>query len=803
MKNNNNIWSELEIEETISDNSLQKDINISEKENRKIEKKEVKEKNKEEKNQNKINDEKDIIYKKTPKFKVKDKVKKSTIWIIVAIIVAGTVIVIPFAIMFGVTKNLIRNPFDLKSTSGFTVDETTYSVKHVESGKYIQNPSTEYETIRLGDTKISTFQFTTGATGSDLKIESESMVSSSYLTMQLDENKNPSWSSEDEGEDVISLEKKKGENLYGIKFEVNNMYLVKEDSSDDLSFSHNPDWFEFEAVDVQNITTTDEYIANYEDLNPGEEVSIGISGTPLSIQSTSNSKMWLNTTSGKLMMDEKDENFFIPETTNGILTNGLLSIGSYQTLDTIPRSQADLYYPLINVEGPDIENNFQIQLTQFENGHLLPDDKENGDDVKTKTPDNAIIELSPNPVNLREKAIYFPSSKTYLSSDDEQIISSPEPEYFNFVHTSLFNPELFEIENISNSTFASIFTITAENFKMVDEYQITAWGINTSSKEIEDEIEMSIRPNNELEKIKFQDLNPELSYIGKVDIYREDGVGNHVTTKLLEPFGKEFLYPKAENISIWNSTIENASEDGSSGISILDADTSAQVTIDFKQGVGIQEIDELGLKVESMDETHEGTVIATNTNGDSTFVNNNDGGEDDDKLESGEYTFTISDLEPETQYTVTTQYGDKDGNMDDQLEIREIKEDVGVNQIYISTERTMVILDEDKNSEIVVNDDGNFTVFDGITYLENSTLDDVMTFTNEDGKNINGEEVGGSTDPNVREYSLWASGGHIESGSKVTISMELEGWEGWEKYEYWDYDNEIKKDITEITIEEQ
>ncbi len=635
---------------------------------------------------------------------------KKVLTILIIIFSILLFIFLPLFFLFSTSIEVIDNPIKLRHESGFVIEETNFRIKHNETNRYISDPDWNSENIKLEEEGILpnySFTFETNKTSNKLWIQSDKNYEGNFLTMKIVDDK-PVWSSS-KNSSGISLQRKDEEsNLYGIRFENSNEYLSY-DGNSYLTLSNKPDWFYLEADTSEYVISSPEEYVNYYEKISNQDIEIGISGNPLSIQSTKTDK-WLNTSNGKLIVGNKDENFFIPKT-----TNEKLSLGSYKTLNLIKLKSEKRFYPLLTNEANS------LILKQFVNGHNLPLPLTIHD---IEPPEETWVVLEANPNNLKEFSIKINDSYVYTS--DENVLLNPNPdlneiEYFRFVQSEMKNPEVFTAKLIANSNFLSIFDVGTENAESVEKYTINAWGINLyklHSLIVSNEIKISdLKPEDKIyyetisqgnnTMIYLNDLNPELTYFGYITLYRKDGVGSHITKKILHPFGREIISKKAENVKMWNSTPGN--------VDIWKSSNTAEVSIDFVQGRGLKYVNKLSLKVEKKTSANNWEDVSDTVGNDNVYY----------YPVSKTYKFLLTDLEPETEYRITTIY-----DKDEMYETDNVVEyDTGQYQIDILTEREWPLIDDIE----IKNNIESFLVLTLGNSKENDTLHYKMTVKYDDG----------------------------------------------------------------------
>ncbi len=759
-----NVWKDLENEKP----------NVKEEKN-----KELKKTNKKDKNiKEKIVVKEKIIYKQ-PKFKVNNKVKKTPVFIVSAIIISLVFFLTPFFILMGLAATLDNNKNDVIDDLGYRVNQTVFAIEHDKTGMYIKPPSYKDEVLSLDSKMSQTFKFSNKETSMDgdhvLEIQSDKYYGitndsdHNYLEVELNKG-NPTWglNSKDKG---ISLERKKGyKDSYGIRLNNNGMYLAKDENNDNLKLSWTPDWFHFIAITTP-IKTTQEYIddynfLHYKDKELDQMDLIGESGNPLSIKLKDDNE-WITSINGLGITKNEEFNFFIPKTKNGDI-----EIASYETLKYFFGKQEDIdKYKFYNVLS---NSDNELSLDQIANTHTLPDEE-----IDVEAPDVARIWLCPDPTNLWRKSILFYGGKSskdglkYVSVNNGNVELSKDPEYFYFNHSNMKNPEFFSMKLLLNSPGSALFNLSSENIKSIYKFKIEAYGVDFFAEDfdidnpkIEATINKEVSLRHSTKNIWFKDLDKDLSFFGTITLYRRGSVGKHTTTKLLTPFGKPISDKEPKNIKMWNSTVDY--------INIEDSWNKAEVSIDFKNEPSIKVVNDLDLRIDEVND--EGKVTEENVSDVKSISH----------PLTGIVNFEIDDLKEETRYKVTTLY-----NKDEKYEEDKIQEDLGVYQIYLTTERKMPdLLDPLNPPEIKYNHLGTMTITielknwkndDKIlqTWNAKSKSDDEWEFYDEgeDWEEINNGQWHGaeSVDVNSRFYNL-------------KLYIKVSGFEGWEDSDYWDKD---------------
>lgn len=723
-----------------------------------------------------------IIYKKEPKFSHSKSRRKSAFFIIAAILITLSFIIIPFAILFSLTPKIINKIDEVTDTSGFRVGSTWFSIKHIDSGKYISAPTSELENLHLEEGKEKNgysvpkssddlFKFEYKKTDKETELWIQSQFYQGYsvdsngeevhdfLTMEIVDS-NPVWTSENQNKG-ISLEKKNDEDLYGIKFESNEMYLSKNENTDQLELSWTPDWFEIHAY-VAPITTTSEYIEDYNFLNSNQEgisdVEIGIDGNPISIQSTktglflnsSGISFWsnkLNQNNSKesfIATDNEEFNFFMPKTKNEDIV-----LGSYSTLNPYKyydeKQCSSDYYPTF------FSSENEISLYSELKSHRIPSLGYNSTSDNAKT--GSKIWLIQNPLNLREKAIYFiedfnienyilgegslKKGKFLNTSSDGSIYLSEEREYFLFKQSSLQSPENFTFELMYGSKYDAYYELSVENPKSVDKFNIKLYGFNnmydTNNWQIYQIIEKTVRPKERTEKVKIDDLDGSLRYYGYIVLNREKEAGLHKTIRLFtlmppdndhgEWWGwdgwKVIEDIDPSNIRLWDSSAEG-------DVSIENSGTEIEISLEFEQGNKKQRVDEVKVGIQESDESgqiNEGSQEQY----DSVYPS-----------KSEILKFNFYDLKPNTYYLVKVYwtYDDKDSEF--QGEGEEISHNEGISIMTVKTERNFVEVQDYTFEKVSIAIGPEEYWFN--TNIINLLDDDILTIEFK-GKNVDGEYI--------------------------------------------------------------
>lgn len=501
----------------------------------------------------------------------KSSIKKWSIFGVIFSAVLSAIILIPLIVLAALGALLVDDVLTMRELLGYEVNVTKFAVKHEESNTYLQTPTYEGEQLILGEDKIDTFMFvdsdyfTTEAKKgipnySDLWLNSEMIFNGREMNVSFKDGV-PVWSGVDEDSTIHLNKKDEGVNQFSISLNNQDAFIAKDDNSNRLILSKNPDWFSFET-EVDFIKTTSDYILDYTKLNEGligynPELELGVEGNPISLYST-NSGLYLNsykdinhlefpfflTTKNEYvdslsLESETDTNLFIQS--NSL---GEMALSAYQTLpfERYATSEWQKYHPIITANADDTITLNSYDLSQYSEVSM------EGTEIS-----NAQFWLLPNPNNLREKAIYFPEVGKFLTTANGELglreITTEEQfkdlDFFIITHSPNVNPEYTEIEKAA--TIGGVrenIVARTKNKNAIDGYEFYGYGyesllqLTTDPSSYYTEVREKADCTKTRSLIKLRDLEEYTTYHGVLATYRnaDSGVGKHVTFTYVPPF---------------------------------------------------------------------------------------------------------------------------------------------------------------------------------------------------------------------------------------------------------------------------
>lgn len=675
------------------------------------------------------------------------------------------IIIVPILLICMSAALFVDNMITTRDILGYRVNETEFAVKHEESGLYLQNPTYENEQLLLGEDYVNTFTFSTNivevTSGDEASTKKKSNEEHFWLqSNMIFESKEmvlnyyegiPIWSAGFGDDSKISMVKKSSnENEFSIFLDGVGLYIGKDDNSNRIVLTRTPDWFSFEAkIAPYVITNSAEYIFDYEELNFRsdtyiKDLTLNEEGNPVGIRSLENN-VWINSYNeiehkqlpdytinrnsfkeSLVLSETNDTNMFIKTD-----TDGKLYLSSYQTLpfELFVDSNYQNYYPIVT---PTKDG--ELELRSYD---LIAD---NPLEYERLTKCN--FWLVPNPNNLREKAIFFPSRLSFLETENDvlslkevsSIKSIDDVDYLELRHSPVRNPEetevIVRVGGIISGLKANINLKTKGTDDAIDGYEFYGFGGYESSEyavtnpfDYDTTVRQVANANkNGNGKIRLRNLESDTWYQGIVATYRvkEGGVGQHVTFTYVPPFKTgdrwtlpdkwpelpdinwpdlpDWLWPDNELIDpgdpiggggtgdaasavIWDSTDEVGpdSEIDIEPDEMLElASNSIEISATFQQGTEDGEADRMGVKLEEVDDS--GELVA---GGYREVMNLSS-----HPVDGETYTTVFSGLTPETNYKATLLFYDGNWGFSQEVDdISTLELDEGETQMWVTTER--------------------------------------------------------------------------------------------------------------------
>ncbi len=491
-------------------------------------------------------------------------------WTIIGLIFSSllmALILVPLIIVIATGALVVDNFLTMREQLGYKVNITEFSIKHEESGKYLQNPTYEGEQLLLGDEKVETFKFTNDIhfdnhltkgvfNYDDLWISSEMIFNGNEMVVSFDDGM-PVWTGVNANSTIHLNKKSEDENKFSISLNNKEAFIAKDDSTNKIVLSKKPDWFSFET-NVHFTKTKYEYFLEYVFMNKGlegfdDELTLGAEGNPITISSfetglSINSYQELKHSELPYFTIEEDEYKDALRLSHNTDTNlfiqtnekGEMALSAYQTLplDRFATDEWQKYYPIIVANDDDTLSLELHDLSQYNEMSLAETDIA-----------NAQFWLLPNPNNLRERAIYFPAIDGFLTTrggklgiqhieDVTEIDELLKLEYFNIYHSPNKNPEITKVK--AAATLGGVrknIVALIDNFDVIDGFEFYGYGYETRA-ELEknpSEFKTEVREKSDCTRrknvIKLRDLEENTFYHGVIATYRKDesGVGKHVT----------------------------------------------------------------------------------------------------------------------------------------------------------------------------------------------------------------------------------------------------------------------------------
>ncbi len=444
------------------------------------------------------------------------------LFLLIGSIVLG-IILLPLVLLLGYSINKVGDLTQARDIMGYKTDaegpgqETHFSIKHVDSGKYLTPPVDETGSIiynaPLTLTTTSPFD-TDGDFINDLYFHvpasAQDEIQINYESYSIvNDGGDVKWMESFEAQSGIYLVKDTSKQEFSIGFENTNKFLAYDKKSDALELSNNPDYFKFEA-DVSFIEDADSYLSDYTFLNSGSggyvsNLDLGINGNPLSLYSTKSHKHlsayefvdykdlpFINISNYQYedaltLTNEMNYDFFLNPVVTG--STSKLSLGSFQTTKfnwtQIPfgnssgayemEPSAKTQFPLLTSDGDD------VYFKQYTNSYQLGEKMGDGTTINepvTEYPDT-IIYLLPDPTNLKNKAIYFVEADAFLSTEGGihlQQITSPAQistlDFFQFDYSQNRNPEFVHSTVDSLTEDSGNFTLYSNNYSNLKGWEL-------------------------------------------------------------------------------------------------------------------------------------------------------------------------------------------------------------------------------------------------------------------------------------------------------------------------------------------
>lgn len=676
-----------------------------------------------------------------------------------------TIIIVPILLMFMGGALFIDSLVTTREEIGYVLDETEFAVKHSESGLYLQNPTYQEEQLILGEGYVNTFKFSAGnyieseeeqetdkgLIGKDAYwLKSEMIFDGREMRLNFLDGK-PVWSSGKQEDSVINIKRKKeGVNEFAINLVESETFIAKDDESNRIVLSRTPDYFTFEANIVPYVVKNEEeYLSDYNLLNDIpkndayiKDLTLNEEGNSLSIKSIETNK-YINSyvpinhsdlptyvnkrdsyKESLVLSNHSDTNLFIKTD-----PDGKMYLSSYQTLpfELFVTSKFQRYYPILtpNVDGT-------LEMVSYDLG---TEESRLFDKV-----DKCNFWLVPNPNNLREKAIFFPHTFSFLDTKGgtlslkkiTEIEHYSEIDYLELSHSEIKNPEVTEqstrVGFIISGLKANIVLKT--HSKAIDGFEFYGFGGYESKEEAianPNGYTTTVREYSNANrkgrgKIRLRHLEPKTWYQGIVATYRktESASGKHVTFIYIPPFetgdrwhlpDTDFHWPdgwpnidwpsilppdvdlidpgdpiggggegEAATAKIWDSTDQEGPDmviDIDEDEMLESASNMIEISTTFNQGTEDGEATGLGVKLEEVNEFGDPIYGGYKK----TMMLSND-------PQDGEtYTTVFTGLTPETKYKATLVfYDNRFGFLQDQ-EPGSLKLDEGDTQMWATTER--------------------------------------------------------------------------------------------------------------------
>lgn len=674
------------------------------------------------------------------------KKEKRKIWTIFGVFMSAVltaILVIPLIMLGGWGARLIDDALSARQLIGYEVNVTEFSVKHEESGLYLQPPTYQGEQLLLMPEEVNTFKFSGEDTSDEIMgedtltydefwLDSNMIFNGVEMTMSIQDGK-PVWSGGVEESPIHLVKKGEHSNQVAIGFSDERVYIAKDENSNNLVLSNEPDWFTLET-EVAFIKTFDEYQKEYTRINEemdfySDTPEAGADGNPLAIQSYSTDK-WINSykyvgydgiVSHTIDDDEYVDSIYLDDRTDSNMfiftdTAGNMALSSYQTLPFTPyaTSEAQKFYPLVTANDDGT-----ISLELYDLNVIDP-----------VILANTNFWLLPNPHNLREKAIYFPSVNGFLDTrtgsltlqtiSDESELDTLD--YFGFYHSQYKNPEYTKINSVerSISPHHHKIRISNENPDGIDGFEFYGFSYDTR----EDALSTPLKYNDTVkdvadgrranEKVELQDLTADTWYQGVILTYKDSryNVAKNVTYTYVPPFHTspewkwpwdqwpdinwpDIEWPEIEPIDpgmpeegepsstiIWDSTDEvgpdtDPANDVSTAEMLTSADDSIEVSVTLTQGTVDGVTDKLGIYVEEVDDT--GAPVSGGYKDHIELTSSPEDGKT--------YSTIITGLKPETNYKISVELFDgSTGFVQDEKDgIMEL--DTGNESMWATTER--------------------------------------------------------------------------------------------------------------------
>lgn len=585
------------------------------------------------------------------------------VWLVLASLVLVTSIVLPIALIFGFSAEIIDNMESIHRRIGFD-SSNDFSIKHVDTGKYIGRPENINEHLNLVDEPEKLFKFSNynseESNNKEFVIETDVIIQNSNTTLMNKDSKpmiglNTNYLGDNlykTPESQLDLEQNSNKNEFAIYFRTGNVYLGNPDENGNIDFSNKPVWYQFET-ETEKIETAHDFLWNALIKNKSGNIKLGVEGNTFSIyEAQTNNYLKVNQSDDEDSLSKGSEylNFFIASSN----VYNRLGLGYYKEFE----EDKPFEYPLLTSSEDSIylERHLDsVSMPTLNQGQIF-------------LPSESVISFEQNPSNLYEMGIFFEDVDKYLAFDkDKNVILSDDIFYWVF-EEGLDNPEDFKQSLYYATDNSAFFDLDfGENFNSIERIEIKAKGYPLPG---------SNYPNNELhntgwEKIAVKSQFMTVSFTklprdylfndNEVRVFRKTEAGNHVTTIELSNFitNIEIDPPELEDILPENKSISNIIDEKT--------ETTSTIEISFKQGSGVGHVSSLGVNVI---DRKSGELVTTN------FMNVSQ----QTPEETVSYEFQINNLTPNTNYLVTTTY-----NNVEQEEPGDINNNEGIYQIYIST----------------------------------------------------------------------------------------------------------------------